>query len=165
MKKIIVFIFLIFTIISVQAQILQTEYYFEAQYMPTGALAGYEVEPTYFTDVNGDMYTYILPKLDNFAQDFRFIFNIEFILYKYIFVGGRLGTTFSLSASPTYGLEGHPDFMDSLFRLGIRYETIELGFERFCNHPVMPNSHAQFISSLNGELSWGKIYFRVGGRL
>lgn len=151
MKKLMVVLVMALGLEVVHAQVLQTSFYFEADYIPTGASASYTVEPMY---LNVEHYS-----------DFKFAFNVEFLLWNHFFFGGRLGTVFNLSTDPIYGLQGNPDFMDSLFVVGVRFLNMEIGMQRFCNHPVVPNQYAKYITSLDSEVSWGKFYFRIGGKL
>ena len=164
MKKFLVLTALVLLAFSANAQVLQTSYYFEADFFPTGAVASYEIGNTY-VDIDGVTHHFVNPSITKFDGSFRFAFNVEFLLWEKFFIGGRLGTVFTLASDYIYGLEGSPSFMDSLFVIGFRYKWFEVGMQRFCNHPVLPNAYGKFISSLDSEVSWGKFYLKVGGKL
>lgn len=164
MKKFFVLIILSLCLFAVNAQMVETSYYFEAEYMPTGAVTGFEIAPTY-VDIDGNEYRFVLPYVDSYAQDFRFVFNVEFLWWEHWFVGGRLSSTFGLMADKVYGVEGSIGAVDSLVFLGYRYKGLEIGLQRFCIHPVVPNSYAKFLTTMDGEVSWGKLYIRISGKL
>lgn len=162
-KRIIIMISLLFCLSGVYAQILKTEYSFDLEYIPTGAVASYEVASTYF-DLDGNEYRFVLPDVTQYTKDFRMAFNIRVTLWDHLFIGGRMGTVFSLKIDPIYGIAGNPNFLDSLFFAGLKYGNIEIGMQRFCNHPVVANAYARYITSLNAETSWGKFYLKISGK-
>lgn len=61
--------------------------------------------------------------------------SMEIELFKYIFVGGMAKNYFQRKDN-NYSF--HPFEVDYLFKAGLRYKNIELGFRHFCLHPVRP---------------------------
>ena len=160
-----IIIFLAVMSLAVQAQdFIDVNYSLTVEWIPTGAFGSYEWDDT-FVDIDGVTYTYVNPRQEWYYNTFRNNFMIEAVLFDYIFIGGAIGQTFSVHSSTTYMLQGNPMFTDALFKAGLRFEHIEIGFERFCNHPVVGNAYAKFIRSVENEVSFGKVYIRIGGEL
>lgn len=61
--------------------------------------------------------------------------DVEVIVFEYLFVGGGM-KAYIQPIKDNYS--SHPFEMDYLFKAGLRYKGIEVGFRHFCLHPVRP---------------------------
>ena len=80
----------------------------------------------------------------------------EVILFNYLFIGGAIKTYM-------YGTNDYdywPFESDYLFKAGLRYKNIEIGFKHFCLHPVRPyEMYYQPQGSTDG--SYEEFYIRL----
>lgn len=93
----------------------------------------------------------------------------EVLLFEHIFIGGAV-TTRSRTAREKYGIPyNFSPFTDEyLFKAGIRFGNVEIGFRHLCTHPVIPyiNSVRQVNRTpITYEGAYEEIYLRFEGRL
>lgn len=86
--------------------------------------------------------------------------DIEAELLKYIFIGGAVKTYFQDRINSKSYLPFEADY---LFKAGLRYKNIELGFRHLCLHPVRPyEMYYQPQGSTDG--AYEEFYIRISGR-
>jgi len=88
------------------------------------------------------------------------ILDAEVIILDYLFIGGAVKTYFQDQADD---YSYHPFESDYLFKAGLRYKNLELGFRHLCLHPVRPyEMYYQPQSSTDG--SYEELYIRISNK-
>ena len=84
----------------------------------------------------------------------------EVIIYDNFFIGGAMKTYMNDKPnSDTFS----PFEVDYMFKAGLRYDNIELGFRHLCLHPVRPfEMYYQPQDSTNA--SYEEFYIKISGR-
>ena len=81
----------------------------------------------------------------------------EIIILDYLFIGGAVKTYFQDDAS---NYSYFPFEADYLFKAGLRFKNLELGFRHFCLHPVRPyEMYYQSQGSTDG--GYEEFYIRI----
>ena len=88
-------------------------------------------------------------------------FEVEAIIYDYLFVGGSVKTYVQdMKLSKTF----YPFELDSFFNAGLRYKNIELGFKHFCLHPVRPYE-MYYEPQGSNNAAYEEFYIRIEKRM
>jgi hypothetical protein len=165
-RKFILVVMLALCALSAHAQFdfLKVNYSLEMQWLPAGYFWGYTYDANHVYS-GGIDYTYVIPDENSWYNTFRSVLSLEGVFFKNWFIGTSIGTTMSVQSDVNYIIQGNPFFTDYVIRFGFRADHVEIGFERFCAHPIIANTHAKFIRELSGEGSFGKVYLKIGGSL
>jgi hypothetical protein len=90
-------------------------------------------------------------------ESFYVHFDAEVVLFKYGFVGGSI-KTFMWKTADSYQFCPERDLYE--FKVGLRFDHVELGWRHYCTHPVMP-----YLNSWLGGAKWEGGYEEVYLRL
>ncbi len=86
-------------------------------------------------------------------------FDAEVLILNYFFIGGSAKTFIQPNNKKR---DFYPIQMDYLFRTGLRYKNIEIGFNHFCTHPV------QSVGIISRGTAYGgyeEFYIRIEKRM
>jgi hypothetical protein len=86
--------------------------------------------------------------------------DFEFVIRDIFFVGGNINTIFFQDKINNYV----PVEMEYLFKAGFRWQGFEIGFNHFCQHPVITGMSWANILSQN-EGGYEKIYIQYEGEI
>ena len=81
----------------------------------------------------------------------------EVIILDHLFIGGAVKTYFN-DKSDSYMFS--PFEADYLFKAGLRYKNIEIGFKHFCLHPVRPYE-MYYQPQGSTDASYEEFYIRI----
>ena len=83
----------------------------------------------------------------------------EAILYDNFFIGGAIKTYMQdMNDDYTY----YPFESDYIFKMGLRYDNIEIGFRHFCLHPVRPFD-MYYEPQGDTDASYEEFYIKISG--
>jgi hypothetical protein len=150
MKKIVVLVvFIIFNINTLFSQDIILNYDLTIAYLPLEALAQYEQ-------------AHILAEKSHLS--FFVDFKAEFLLFNLVFIGGNMRSNFFKDVN---NYTFYPDQMNFKFFTGVRIkEFIEIGFNHYCIHPLIPYMSQQY-DFYNKQILWEgayqELYIKISG--
>lgn len=93
------------------------------------------------------------------SEDIYFItLDAEAVLLANIFIGGTVKTYMQNEVGKNF----FPIESDYLFKVGLRYKNIEMGFRHFCLHPVRPYE-MYYQPQGSTDASYEEFYIKISG--
>jgi hypothetical protein len=111
-------------------------------------------------------YSPFYESLNSISEEYSYIKNesvfyitldAEIILFDYLFIGGAVKTYFQDKINEKSYIPFESDY---LFKAGLRYKNLEVGFRHFCLHPVRPYE-MYYQPQGSTDASYEEFYIRI----
>jgi hypothetical protein len=100
------------------------------------------------------------PRTKEIVEEYISI-DFEFEVKDVFFFGGNIETDFFSRTWKNY----IPTKMGYLFKAGLRFAGFELGFNHYCQHPVIPSMSEFYPGKIQFEGAYEKIYIQYSGKV